>query len=74
MDENANEFILLKGIEIYLWWFAHDVTLGAYNPHKFLEIIQTKVIPNFNKQLVHSHGQCPISFFHGSHYVPQHVL
>ena len=29
---------------------AHNVTLGAYNSCKFLEIIQTKVIPSLHRQ------------------------
>jgi transposase len=29
---------------------AHDVTLGAYNTNKFLEFIQTKVIPSLDEQ------------------------
>ena len=29
---------------------ARDVTLGAYNIGKFLEFIQTKVIPNLDRQ------------------------
>ena len=52
-DKDANEFVQLKGAEIYLWWvvvgcegvIAQDVTFGAYNTYKFLWFIQTKVIP-----------------------------
>ena len=29
---------------------AHHVTFGAYNTHKFLEYLQTKVVPTLDKQ------------------------
>ena len=29
---------------------AHHVTLGAYITHKFLEVLQTKVVPTLDKQ------------------------
>lgn len=34
---------------------AHDVTLGAYDKNKFLEIIQTNVIPSLDRQILPSY-------------------
>ena len=47
---------------------THDVTLGAYNTNKFLEFIQTKVIPSLDRQRVILIDNVP---FHKCHEIQQ---
>ena len=69
-DKDANKFVQLKGIKNHLWWLqigcegviAQDVTLCAYNTYKFLEFIQTKVIPSLDGQRVILMNKCLISY------------
>ena len=68
-DKDANKFVQLKGVEVYLWWFelvmkgviAHGVTLGAYNTNKHLKFIQTKIIHSLDRQRFILVDDCPIS-------------
>jgi len=39
--------VLVVGCERVI---VHDITLGAYNTNKFLEFVQTKVIPSLDRQ------------------------